>query len=85
MIIMGDPNLCSAKWMDPKFPHKKIANQLMGCLDHCELSQAKVGITFISDHIQTNGLTSERELDHIYICIKINKESIMISTLKITQ
>ena len=32
MIIMGDANLCSAKWKDPKFKNKKIANQLIGCL-----------------------------------------------------
>ena len=37
MIVMGDANLCSAKWKDPKFLHKKIVNQLIGCLEHCEL------------------------------------------------
>ena len=69
MIIMGNANLCSAKWKEPNFVHKKIANQLIGCLDHCELIQKDVGITFQADHIQSNGLTSESELDHVFILI----------------
>ena len=67
MIIMGDANLCSARWKDPNFIHKKISNQLIGCLDHCELIQKKVGIIFQSDHVQSNGLTSESELDHAFV------------------
>ena len=58
---MGDANLCSAKWKDPKFLHRKIANQLIGCLEHCDLTQGDVGVTFESDHVQANGLTSESE------------------------
>ena len=69
IIIMGNANLCSAKWKEPNFVHKKIANQLIGCLDHCELIQKDVGITFQADHIQSNGLTSESELDHVFILI----------------
>ena len=62
MPISGLANLCSAKWKDPKFLHRKIANQLIGCLEHCDLTQGDVGVTFESDHVQANGLTSEKLL-----------------------
>ena len=62
MIIMGDANLCSAKWKDPKFLHRKIANQLIGCLEHCDLTQGDVGVTFESDHVQAIGQTSSSSL-----------------------
>ena len=54
-------------WKDPKFKNKKIANQLIGCLEHCELTQGEVGVTFQSDHVQANGLTSESQIDLIYL------------------
>ena len=79
---MGDANLCSAKWKDPKFLHRKIANQLIGCLEHCDLTQGDVGVTFESDHVQASGPTSESELDHVYLSNKISKEEIEISTIK---
>ena len=30
LIVMGDANLCSNKWLSSMFTHKKIANQLIG-------------------------------------------------------
>ena len=73
---------CSHQWKDPKFKNKKIANQLIGCLEHCELTQGEVGVTFQSDHVQANGLTSESQIDHVYFSKEISDEEIGIKTLK---
>ena len=60
VMIMGDANLCSLKWSDPNFMHKKIANQLKNCLLQNGLTVEEVGKSFVADHMQI------REINYYY-------------------
>ena len=66
LLIMGDANLCSKKWNEDNFTHKKMANQLISTLDSCGLQNIPIGPTFIMDHHQTDGTITESWLDHVY-------------------
>ena len=66
MLIMGDANLCSNKWNEENFLHKKLANQLIHQLDASGLKIVPVGPTFIADHVQNNGDIAESWIDHVY-------------------
>ena len=66
MMMLGDANLCSLKWNDPKFLHKIISNQLLDCLKQNGLSSEEVGTTFVADHVQSNGEISASNIDHVY-------------------
>jgi hypothetical protein len=39
----------------PNFLNKKIANQLINCLQQNGIVSENVGTTFMADHMQTNG------------------------------
>ena len=71
---MGDANLCSNKWNDDNFTHKKMANQLIGTLVACGLYVVPMGPTFVVDHCQTDGSFTESWLDHVYHSEQVKPE-----------
>ena len=78
---MGDANLCSIKWKNDTIIQKSVAAIVKNCLDQCGLKIADVGITYMSDHIQSNGKISETALDHVYHSVKM-ENIISCETLK---
>ena len=66
MLIMGDANLCSTKWNNHDFLNKNVAIPLKITLDQCGLLSNDVGITYLGDHVQANGMVAQSALDHVY-------------------
>ena len=66
IIIMGDANLCTEKWNDPKFLKKKVANVLKNTLQQCGIRVHDVWKSYMADHVQQNMEISESALDHVY-------------------
>ena len=63
---MGCANLCSDKWFSTDFGNKKVAKSLQCTLERCGLKIAKIGNTFQSDHLKSNGAICESAIDHVY-------------------
>ena len=53
---MGDANLDSNKWNDPKYIHANIVSDLFTILDTNGLKIEEVGNTYQADHAQQNGI-----------------------------
>ena len=80
MIITGDANLCSEKWLSDEFDRKSIANPLLQCLEQNGLEVQKVGLTYQADHMLPNGTVTSSALDHVYSS-EIIKDLVRISKL----
>ena len=63
--LLGDANLCSIKWKDDSIIQKIVAAILKNSLEQSGLTNADIGITYMSDHAQTNGQIAESALDHV--------------------
>ena len=59
-----------------------MATQLKNSLLQNGLLIEEVGITFVSDHVQTNGIISESNLDHVYSSKSVSQRIKKISTIK---
>jgi hypothetical protein len=81
LLIVGDVNLCSKKWKEPNYLNKKIANQLINCLQQNGIVSEIVGTTFMADHMQTNGDTIESNIDHVYASKSVSQRISKIRTL----
>ena len=66
MIITGDANLCSEKWLKDDYDRKSTAQPLLQCLEINGLEVQKVGLTYQSDHLLPNGILPQSALDHVY-------------------
>ena len=65
MVILGDANLCSIKWKNETILQKQVAATVKSCLVQCGLLNADIGITYMSDHLQSNGKIAESAIDHV--------------------
>ena len=59
-----------------------MADILLNTLKHCNLTNEEVGTTFVTDHVQKNGMVSESSLDHVYHNLEDKVKNIKICTLK---
>ena len=69
------------KWMEPNYLNKKIANQLINCLQQNGIVSENVGTTFMADHMQTNGDIAESNIDHVYPSKSVSQRISKIRTL----
>ena len=73
VIIMGDANLCSNKWLNDDYDRKNIANPLLQCLDRNGLEVQNVGVTYQADHVSTDGSLPQSAIDHVYSSVSIRE------------
>jgi exonuclease III len=79
IIVTGDANLCTKKWLAEDYDRKSVAQPLLHCLEQNGLRVQDIGMTFQADHLQPNGQVAESALDHVYTsrtiedCIKTRK------------
>ena len=59
ILILGDANLDSNKWDNPKFLDKKVSKNLRNVLDRNGFQFNKIGNTYFADHAQANGNVAE--------------------------
>ena len=78
-VALGDMNLCSQKWDDESFPHKKLASEVKGALAEGGFYMHDTGITYIADHCNKDGTISKSSLDHVYT---ITKNEVSTQTLE---
>ena len=69
------------KWMEPNYLNKKIANQLINCLQQNGIVSENVRTTFMADHMQTNGDIAESNIDHVYASKSVSQRISKIRTL----
>ena len=67
LVVMGDANLCSKKWKDPEYIHRKIAEEMLDTLDQCGLENIELGDTYLADRLNKEGLPISSALDHVYM------------------
>ena len=79
IILTGDANLCSEKWMLDGYERKSVAQPLQHCLEQNGLLTQKVGYTYQSDRTLPNGEIPRSALDHVYNSVTIN-EAITVKT-----
>jgi endonuclease/exonuclease/phosphatase family metal-dependent hydrolase len=53
--------------MDLKYFHKYVSSIIMSTLQQKGFMCADVGVTYVSDDQQVNGLFTESALDHVYL------------------
>ena len=63
---MGDANLCSEKWDNPKFLHKKVSSILRNALEQNGIVTNNIGITYTADHAHGDNEFAESAIDHVY-------------------
>ena len=68
---MGDVNMCSTKWKNEDFKLKTVAQELIGTLAQCGLTQVELGHTYLADRLNVMGQPIESSLDHIYISAEL--------------
>ena len=81
IVMMGDMNLCSTKWMESDFTWKKIAEEVQGTLINCGLKTVDLGLTYLADRLNEMCNTIESALDHMYISEEF-ENSVKCSKLK---
>ena len=69
------------KWIEPNYLNKKIANQLINCLQQNGIVSENVRTTFMADHMQTNGDIAESNIDHVYASKSVSQRISKIRTL----
>ena len=79
IVITGDANLCSEKWLLDNYDRKSVAQPLQHCLEQNGLQIQRVGYTYQADHTLPNGEVPQSALDHVYNSVTI-KESITVTT-----
>ena len=67
LLIMGDANLCSARWNSPLYKYKRIAEELRETITQCGLIQIDMGPTYFADRLNEDGSEVKSCLDHIYM------------------
>ena len=67
MIITGDVNLDSEKWLADDYGKKRIAGPLLSCLEQNGLEVWPVGKTYQSDRVSADGTVARSALDHVYV------------------
>ena len=80
MIITGDVNLDSEKWLSDDYDKKSIAGPLLSCLEQNGMEICVIGKTYQSDQISENGRVTSSALDHVYVSGKI-KELVHVKKL----
>ena len=70
VIIQGDANLCSAKWLEEGFGLSSISNELLSTLAMCGLEIVDIGNTYL-DRLTMDGDIIESALDHTYVSVGI--------------
>ena len=81
MIVQGDANLCSNKWLEVDFELHSISNELLSTLALCGMTTCDLGNTYLADRLSPNGETIESALDHVYFSDSV-KNRIESSKLK---
>ena len=67
IIILGDANLCALRWEYPEFGQHLIAEEILGTLAQCGLTNINLGVTYQADRLSEQGDIIEGALDHAYI------------------
>ena len=78
IVITGDANLCSEKWLLKNYDRKSVAQPLQHCLEQNGLQIQKVGYTYQADHTLPNGEVPQSTLDRVYNSIVI-KDAITVT------
>ena len=81
MVILGDVNLCSEKWLSEDYDRKSVSQPLLRCLEQNGLQVQDVGLTYQADHVLPDGSVPSSALDHVYSSLVI-KDSIKISKIQ---
>ena len=71
IVVTGDANLCSKKWMDPEFTQSYLSDELRSTLALCGLEVMDLGNTYLADRLTSDGNVIESALDHIYLSSKL--------------
>ena len=66
LLILGDANLCSEKWLEPNYINQDTAEELKSTLALCGLNIAALGKTYMADRLTEQGETISSCLDHVY-------------------
>ena len=67
VIVQGDANLCSNKWLEEGFGLREVSNELLSSLAMCGLEIMEVGNTYLADRLTADGSTIQSALDHTYV------------------
>jgi hypothetical protein len=75
VIVQGDMNLCSIKWLEADFNLKFLSGKLRSTLALCGLENVDLGNTYLADRLTEDGKTIESALDHTYITTELKTRS----------
>ena len=75
VIVQGDMNLCSIKWLEADFNLKFLSDELRSTLALCGLENVDLGNTYLADRLTEDGKTIESALDHTYITTELKTRS----------
>ena len=76
IIMLGDKNLCAAKWNEPDFKSNQMADEVKSTLAQCGLKIIDLGHTYLADRLSEDGLPIQSSLDHIYQSIELEDKSV---------
>ena len=66
VVVQGDSNLCSNKWLEDGFGLSSISNELLSTLALCGMEIVDVGYTYLADRLFVSNSTMHNIL-HIII------------------
>jgi len=73
IIVMGDANLCSEKWLADDYNRKSVSQPLVQCLEQNGLEVQDVGRTYLADHALPDGSVPTSSIDHVYSSLAIRR------------
>ena len=83
MLITGDVNLDSEKWLSDNYDKKSIAGPLLSCLEQNGMEICTLGKTYQSDQVSADGKVTSSALDHVYVSGTI-KELVQVNKLALS-
>ena len=70
VVIQGDANLCSEKWLEADFTLNYLSDELIGTLAQCGIKNVKLGNTYLADRLSNGGSQIESAIDHTYLTMQ---------------